>query len=412
MKGYDIIKTQEEFENLITQKTNKEKIKFLVPKGNREFVERIEEKCYYNGEKKEKGKKYYEFFYFIRKYTYLVKTVYLDTKEVSQIFKRRGNWEPFRENRHDNNYPDFLYVDGKFTYDRRLFGVKSLLKNQVYNHEYITRKDELFKNLGDKKYLFDNYNLDINNINYQKVEEMFNKNKVLILKPVKGFKGLGITIFDGFDNFKNYMKEKKYLDSIEEVEGKKLGPSKEKDKYRDWVLQEYINNPLLVKGRKFHIRIYYLVYHTEAFVYNIGKIITAGEKYKREDYLNKKIHDTHITDSLQGMFFPESLKLTKKREKELWEQIIQIFKDIKKLGKFECFPESKDCYQIFGADLMITDDYKVKMLELNTKLGFNEFEGIRFNKYLIENEMQTIVDNIFPPEKKQKSLEDKYFIKL
>ena len=410
MRRGDIIKTQEEFENLINQKTNKERVKFLVPKGNRELIEKIEEKCYYNGERKEKGKNYYEFFYFIRKYTYLMKTDYLDAKEVSEIFKRRGNWELFRKSKQNNNYPDFFYVDGKFTYDRNLFGVKSLLKNQVYNHEYITRKDELFKNLGDKKYLFDNYNLDIKNINYKKVEEMFNKNGVLILKPVKGFQGLGITIFDTFNNFKEYMKEKKYLESIEEV--RKIAPSKEKDKYRHWVLQEYINNPLLVKGRKFHIRIYYLVYRNEAFVYNVGKIITAGEKYKREDYSNKKIHDSHITDSLQGMFFPESLKLTKKREREVWGQIIELFKDIKKLGKFECFPESKDCYQIFGADLMITDNYQVKMLELNTKLGFNEFEGIRFNKYLIENEMQTIVDNIFPPEKKQNPLEDKYFIKL
>ena len=32
MRRGDIIKTQEDFENLINQKTNKEKIKFLVPK--------------------------------------------------------------------------------------------------------------------------------------------------------------------------------------------------------------------------------------------------------------------------------------------------------------------------------------------------------------------------------------------
>ena len=212
--------------------------------------------------------------------------------------------------------------------------------------------------------------------------------------------------------FMEFYERKEILREYRRSRREKIGPSKEKDKYKDWVLQEYINNPLLVKGRKFHIRIYYLVYRTEAFVYNVGKIITAGEKYKREDYSNKKIHDSHITDSLQGMFFPESLKLTKKREKEVWGQIIELFKDIKKLGKFECFPESKDCYQIFGADLMITDNYQVKMLELNTKLGFNEFEGIRFNKYLIENEMQTIVDNIFPPEKKQEPIKDKYFMKI
>ena len=178
------------------------------------------------------------------------------------------------------------------------------------------------------------------------------------------------------------------------------------------MLQEYINDPLLVKGRKFHIRMYYLVYHKQAFLYNVGQVYTAKKKFKQSDYSNKDIHDSHITGSLEGVYFPDSFKLSKKIKQNLHQQIIDIFTDVKSITKVGCFPETKDCYEILGADLMITADYQVKLIEINTKIGYKEFEGIRFNKYLIENEMKTIVDNIFPPENEITPLKDRYFIPI
>ena len=157
---------------------------------------------------------------------------------------------------------------------------------------------------------------------------------------------------------------------------------------------------------------YYLVHHQEAFLYNLGQVYTAKKKFKQSDYSNKDIHDSHITGSLEGVYFPTSFKVSKKIKEDLNNQIIQLFKDVKEITKVGRFPETKDCYEVLGADLMITADYQVKLIEINTKIGYKEFEGIRFNKYLIENEMQTIIDNIFPPEKEQEPSKDTYFIKI
>ena len=381
-----------------------DRIKILVRTSNERMISLSQKNYYFNTERKINGEDFYEFFYFLRDYTYLVMSEYLKKDEINDIFKKRGSWVPYllsndKRGERKNN-PDFFYVDGRYVYDKRVFGIRSLLKNQVDNHKNITQKDTLYQNLqkkGNKKYLLENYNLDIDKINHQKMEKLFDGNKVWIFKPAGDWAGKGIEVFDNYQDFK------KYLPTLGEYR---------KRRKTNWVLQEYINDPLLLEGRKFHIRMYYLVYHQEAFLYNLGQVYTAAKKFKQSDYNNKDIHDSHITGSLEGLYFPNSFKVSKKIKEDLHNQIISLFRDVKSIIKVGCFPETKDCYEILGADLMITADYQVKLIEINTKIGYKEFEGVRFNKYLIENEMQTIVDNIFPPKNKVEPLKDKYFIKI
>ena len=95
-----------------------------------------------------------------------------------------------------------------------------------------------------------------------------------ILKPSTMNKGVGIQI----------------VHCIEEVEEALLD---EKD-IREWVLQLYIDNPLLLRRRKFHIRAYVLaVSSIKVYFYNDVLILCSGTKYT---------HDTsnifaHITNT-------------------------------------------------------------------------------------------------------------------
>ena len=303
--------------------------------------------------------------------------------------------------------PDFLYVDGKYTYSKEVYQKynRILLKNQVSGHKGITRKDQLYENisktLAGENYLLENYQIDLVKIDYNFIKKLFDSGKDWIFKPVGGFGGAGIETFERFDDFKNYTKLI--------MNRKDFGKRKESNL---WVLQEYISNPLLYKGRKFHLRSYYLVHHDKYYFYNLSQVYTAEKEFKKKNYDDRKVHDTHIKGSIPGVYFPSSFNLKKKDIETIQGRIIDLFQRANNLSKTKCFDETKDCYELLGADLMITDKLEVKLLEINTKIGYKEFEGISFNYQLIENEMQTIVDKIFPPKNKIKPTEDRFFIPI
>ena len=58
---------------------------------------------------------------------------------------------------------------------------------------------------------------------------------------------------------------------------------------------------------------------------------------------------------------------------------------------FKCFTESNDCYQLFGFDVMITKDYQVKILEVNSGPGTRSLI-MPFWKKLFENQLKLMVD--------------------
>ena len=385
--NYYLIKNEKEYQELIKTPRNEfksDRIRIVISKRNKKMRELLSERCYFNGDKKIEGKEYVEFHYFLRKYTYL----YLSKKEDSQIakkiFEERGNWRPYNPKK-DKNRVDFMFTDLDYKYDKRLFKIKSLLKNAVMKDNYnMTNKDLLYKELekipSARKYLVFNYSVDSSNIDYKKIEKLFQKYKVMIFKPVGGAAGLGIEVFDDFDIFFKYCESNKSF-----------------AKYKEWVLQEYIIDLMLIDGKKFHIRGYYLVHQEKKYLMGEGRIILAEEGYKQGDYENKKIHDTHTLGSEKYVrYYPKDLKNSKK----IQNQLEILFSLVGKVDKyFKCFTESKDCYQLFGFDVMITDDYQVKLIEINSGPGVPNLH-IPFGKKLFENQLKLMVDTIFPPKNK------------
>ena len=388
MDNYYLVKNEKEYQELIKTPRNEfkgDRIRMVISKRNKKMRELLSKECYFNRDKKIEGKEYLEFHYFLRKYTYL----YLSNKEDSQIakkiFEERGNWRPYNPKK-DKNRVDFMFTDNKYLTEERLYKIKSLLKNFTSQAKYsnIANKDLLYKELekipSARKYLVFNYSVDSSNINYKKIEKLFQKYKVMIFKPIIGFAGSGIEVFDDFDKFR------KYCEGNESF-----------SKYRDWVLQEYIIDPLLLEGKKFHIRGYYLVHQNKKYLMDEGRIILAEEKYKRGDYENKKIHDTHTLGSEKYVkYYPKDLKNSKKIQKQL-EDLFNLVGRIDEY--FKCFTESKDCYQVLGFDVMITEDYKVKLIEINSGPGIPNLY-IPFGKKLFQNQLKLMVDTTFPPKNK------------
>ena len=410
-KGY-YSKSMEKLKDKIKKEDIKtDRIKILVRTNNKRMVSLSEKNYYFNRERQIKGESFYEFFYFLRKYTYLFLSSNTKKETPKPIFDRRGNWEPFNPKKH--YFPDYLYLYGEYKYDKRYFKTRSLLKNASdYGKGKITNKHLLFENLekipGGDKYLSPNYFIDAFQIDYQKVKKIFDTGKVMIFKPVHGMSGFGVQVVKDFEDFQQLTKNTNFLNDLKNVKKGKLS----RDKISEWVLQEYIDSPLLIKGKKFHIRLYFLVYHNLKYLLRRGLIFSADKKYKQDDYHNKEIHDTHSNEKTveQVMKYPEDLQfLGKDKNQKIWNQITDLFGKIGKIEDFDCYPESKDCYQIVGADVMITQDFKVKIIEVNENPGLPTLES-QFGMMIFENEMKLIVDSVFPPQNEME--EDNDFIQV
>ena len=66
---------------------------------------------------------------------------------------------------------------------------------------------------------------------------------------------------------------------------------------------------------------------------------------------------------------------------DITSQPTNIFKDVLKCINAGCYSESKECFELFGADLMIDEDFVVKLIEVNTIMKFEDKEDNEKKSY-------------------------------
>ena len=100
-----------------------------------------------------------------------------------------------------------------------------------------------------------------------------------------------------------------------------------------------------------------------------GKIITAELPYVPDDFTNPLIHDTHFKSTHINKYFPDDLNLEKSVISKLYKQMNEIMEASANIIKKHTFsyPESKYAFEVFGVDMMITDDLIVKLIEINAR---------------------------------------------
>ena len=204
-------------------------------------------------------------------------------------------------------------------------------------------------------------------------------------------------------------------------------------KDNQWVVQKYIERPLLYFDRKFDLRVWTLVTgDLQIFYYNEGYMRTSSCMYDSsnknnfvhltnqclqlnsteygnfeegntvsfkefEDYLNLMYSEKHGPLCLDQLIVP--------RMKDL---IIDTFLSV----ETRLNPNKRqNCFELFGFDFLVDEDFRVWLIEVNT----NPYLGVP-NKYIGEllpkmvNEMFTIVlDPHMPPSLDVENIEDKKF---
>jgi hypothetical protein len=182
--------------------------------------------------------------------------------------------------------------------------------------------------------------------------------KVAIIKKNFSCKQEGVKVIESKED---YLKAKKELDIKE-----------------DGIVSEYIINPLTIDGKKFHLRIYFLLSIvsgiTRCTAHNEYRILTAKEKYKHGDWLNADIHISggHNTD--KRYIFPDDIGDV---DIDILLQHLSEFNHIMCMvlasSGVKSYSESNAGYQIYGADVLITKELTPMLIEINKHPGYGQY---------------------------------------
>jgi hypothetical protein len=262
----------------------------------------------------------------------------------------------------------FSFEDGTIYKNiKKYYQVYTFLLNTMDKLRTITLKDNLFYNM--KKYFPHDYKKYIPDAFYLTQNYKLPENTLLIARPtiiISG--GYKIPTSSGVDIFVIHNNES--LTKTKEL--LKTG------KYQNILLSYYIANPLLFKGKKCHLRMYYFatinnnIFRT--YLLNFGFIYTALLPYVKSDYSNKDIHDTHWGSTEKDYYYPKDLMylgkdkidyLNNQMRTILYKSSVILYGE--KVNNFE---NAKNSCHVFGVDFMIKDNFDVMLIEINKYPGY------------------------------------------
>lgn len=150
-------------------------------------------------------------------------------------------------------------------------------------------------------------------------------------------------------------------------------------KYRTVLISKYITNPLLLDGKKFHLRVYYGVSlingQLRGKMFDFYEPLSASKPYKKSDWGNPDIHDTHARGTEKELIWPEDIS-SSTLKKDLQQKYIPKMKECLQLitkmikGKISTYPQAQNAFEVFGCDFLILDDGNIILMEINDKVGF------------------------------------------
>jgi hypothetical protein len=184
---------------------------------------------------------------------------------------------------------------------------------------------------------------------------------------------------------------------------------------REWVLQQYVDPPLLLRKRKFHIRAYVVaVSAIRAYFFRECLALCSGRRYRRFDTENKFSHLTNTAyQDLDPDFDEEdnvrlwndedaakilvadktcaTIEEAKRRVNDVVQQMENITGELFQAYKseFGVFSPIEGCFEHFGLDFMVSKDWKVYLLEVNPGPDFKQ-TGSRLSRVITQLMSDTI----------------------
>ena len=185
------------------------------------------------------------------------------------------------------------------------------------------------------------------------------------------------------------------------------------------LIQKYIENPLLYKGRKCDMRIWVLLTHQmKVFLFKEGHLKTCSVEYD----LNSKNAFTHITNysfqkynsnfqkfekgnevpfyEFQKFIDKEYPEKKYKLKKDLMKQVKEIISITMRSAKDKINKNGRSHqFEIFGYDFMLDSDFNVFLIEINTNPGLeisSPWIQIVVPR-MLDDALRLTVDKVFEP---------------
>jgi|TARA_B110000971_G_scaffold220898_2_gene265983 hypothetical protein len=219
------------------------------------------------------------------------------------------------------------------------------------------------------------------------IEYLFTTNKKWILKPENSLARKGVCVINSYSDCHNHIMSLKY---------------------NTWIIQDYIDNPLLISGKKFHFRVYSLVIKDNTSItvllYNKGFMYSSKMAYDNNLLLNEiHLSGEDTPDSVN--IFPEHFN--KHIGGDIYNtQILPQFKRIVRdtvlsvYDRIQCpdgmSPKYK-CFKMFGYDFVVDSSYKLHLAEINARLISFKYPPPGFKQAFYKNILDIItLPNIDP----------------
>lgn len=224
-----------------------------------------------------------------------------------------------------------------------------------------------------------------------------------IVKPAFGRQGMGIEMFDKYEDIESFLRNS--------------------DNYDEWpvyLVQKYIERPLLLDGKKFDLRTHVLITaEPKYYVYPYGYVRVSATDYARSNTnLNTHLTNVHIqiqagaNEQKSMLTFAELEEEFEGRlsfERDVFPQMLVCLEELFSATQYNLWPEKvKGRFYLYIADWILDEDFNLHFIELNAGPGtnngltkaFSHGFGVPYIQWytrnMVEEMFQKVLDPHFP----------------
>ena len=309
-----------------------------------------------------------------------------------------------------------------WSFSEQLNNFKKLYYNiDTYTPNGNKKFNELFNVILSRK---------IGSMQYINIPPSFNSGKNLwIIKPINLNRGRYITVEKSLKNIiekLEMIQEKKKINIYDKKKGNEI-------KCEYILIQKYLEKPLLYQGRKFDIRLWVLFIaeqDDDVYIFRQGHLKATCTKYDPD---SKDLY-VHLTNySIQKynqnfskieigneIPFKDFQKELDKNEtginfyKDIYPKIVRIVRITGGAAKGKMnFLNKKYCFEIFGYDFILDENYQPYLLEINTNPGLEISSPIidELLPRMVDDALKLTIDKEFTKSMKYSDEESTFHVK-